>query len=162
METNTKSTGSPVPPIIGNLHMEYFKQWALESCPGLTLWVWFFDDTFVMVGKKNPLWPYQRWEHQVYPEGGAGQHTAFLETAKNLGHNGPLSTKVYRKPTHTNHYLQFSSHHPLIHKLGAIGSLKYWANSFITKQSDINEEVSCVGNALGKCGYPKWAFRKGA
>ena len=46
--------------------------------------------------------------------------------------------------------------------LGAIQSLEYRAYCVISNQSDINEEVSYVSDALRKCNYLKWAFRKAA
>ena len=46
--------------------------------------------------------------------------------------DGSLATKVYRKPTHTDHYLQFDSHHPLIHKLGVFRTLSHRAEQVIS------------------------------
>ena len=41
------------------------------------------------------------------------QHLPFLDI---FHHDGSISTSVYRKPTHTNRYLVFTSHHPNIYK----------------------------------------------
>ena len=38
--------------------------------------------------------------------------TAFLDTLVTRGPDGKLLTSVYRKPTHTNQYLAYDSHHP--------------------------------------------------
>ena len=56
----------------------------------------------------------------------------------------PVPTGIYCKPTHTDQYLQFSSHHPLKHKLGVIRTLEHRANTLISHPD----------------GYPSWAFQK--
>ncbi|PIK58714.1 hypothetical protein BSL78_04397 [Apostichopus japonicus] len=71
-----------------------------------------------------------------------------------------LNTVVYRKPTHTDHYLQFGSHHPLIHKLGVTRTLHYRADTIISDQSDIPSEKDHIEGALKRCGYPNRAFEK--
>ena len=44
----------------------------------------------------------------------------FLDTEITHHQDGSLSTKVYRKKTHTDKYLSFESHHQLAHK-NAVG-----------------------------------------
>ena len=41
---------------------------------------------------------------------------AFLDTCVRRTIEGKLETDVYRKPTHTDKYLSFNSHHPRCHK----------------------------------------------
>ncbi|TWW73056.1 Vasoactive intestinal polypeptide receptor 2 [Takifugu flavidus] len=48
-----------------------------------------------------------------------GNSLAFLDCAVKITEDRNLTIEVYRKPTHTDQYLQFDSHHPLEHKLGA-------------------------------------------
>lgn len=44
------------------------------------------------------------------------------------GYRGSLKIEVYRKPTHTDQYLLFDSHHPHEHKLGVIITLHHQAD----------------------------------
>ena len=85
---------------------------------------------------------------------------AFLDCLVHHESNGSLSSTVYRKPTHTDHYLQFNSHHPLIHKLGVIRTLNYHADTIISEAAAIDEEKDHIQKSLNTCGYPNWAFQK--
>ena len=78
----------------------------------------------------------------------------FLDILITRDSNGSLSTAVYRKQTHTNQYLQFSSHHPFSHKLSVGRSLfsrAYMHSSSLVQQV---EEESIIFQALLKNGYP--------
>ena len=86
----------------------------------------------------------------------------FLDCMVSIDEDGSLATGVYRKPTHTDHYLNFDSNHPLIHKLGVIHTLNHRAASIITDPEKLVEEQDHVKKALRGCGYPKWAFHKAA
>jgi len=48
---------------------------------------------------------------------------SFLDVTVCRQDNGHLSTKVYRRPTHTEIYLSFHSHHPVAHKRAVAKSL---------------------------------------
>ena len=72
--------------------------------------------------------------------------------------NGQLSFSVYRKPTHTDHYLQFSSHQPLEHKLGVFRTLQHRAKHHITNIEDLEEENKHIKKVLTIAGYPAWTW----
>ena len=56
--------------------------------------------------------------------------------------DGALKFKIFRKKTHTDHYLQFDSHQPLEHKLGVIRTLTHRAKTIVTIKEDKKEEES--------------------
>ena len=85
---------------------------------------------------------------------------AFLDCLVKISDKRKLNTIVYRKPTHTDHYLQFDSHHPLIHKLGVIRALYHRAGTIISDQDDVAPEKDHIKGALYKCDYPNWAFEQ--
>ena len=65
---------------------------------------------------------------------------ALLDTAVSREPDGRLTTSIYRKPTHTDQYLAYDSHHPQSVKHGIIKCLYERAKRLLTKPSVISEE----------------------
>ena len=65
---------------------------------------------------------------------------AFLDTAVLREPDGRLTTSVYRKPTHTDQYLAYDSHHPQSVKRGIVKCLYERAKRLVTKPSVISKE----------------------
>ncbi|CAH1268586.1 KLHL9 [Branchiostoma lanceolatum] len=84
----------------------------------------------------------------------------FLDTKTIIEKDGRLQFEVYRKPTHTDQYLAFDSHHPLEHKLAVIKTLFHRADNIITSDTAKTDEHRHLRGALGKCGYQRWTFNK--
>ena len=68
------------------------------------------------------------------------KNLAFLDTAVSREPDGRLTTSICRKPTHTNQYLAYDSHHPQSVKRGIIKCLYERAKRLLTKPSVISEE----------------------
>ena len=68
--------------------------------------------------------------------------------------NVSLSTTVFRKKTHTDCYLDFSSNYPLAHKV-AVTTLLTRADRVCTFQRDKDVEKEPVSKDLESNGYPK-------
>ena len=65
------------------------------------------------------------------------------------------SITVYRKPMHTDQYLQWDSHHTLVTKYSVITTLTHRARTVFTKPELLNKEIHHLRKALTKCKYPK-------
>ena len=76
------------------------------------------------------------------------------------GRDGSLSTSVYRKPTHTDLYLQWDSQHTLTTKYSAIGTLQHKANTICSNPQLLHKEEQHLKNALKNCKYPTWALNR--
>ena len=68
------------------------------------------------------------------------------------------SISIYRKPTHTDQYLHFDSHHPISHKLSVIRTLFHRADVAVTDPKEKEKELKHVKSALAHCGYRNWTF----
>ena len=80
---------------------------------------------------------------------------SFLDVTACRQDNGRLATKVYRKPTHTERYLSFHSHHPVAHKRAVVKSLINRAKIIPSSSDQRSKEIKHVTAALVANGYPK-------
>ena len=64
---------------------------------------------------------------------------AFLDTLSKRN-NGEISLSAYRKPTHTDQYLHYRSHHRTSYKESVVCSLFNRAYSIITKKAALYYE----------------------
>ena len=70
--------------------------------------------------------------------------------------NGEISVLVYRKRTHTEQYLQYSSHHQTSCKESSVSSLFNTAYSIITNKDHLNKENARIKQVLNG----EWILRK--
>ena len=84
----------------------------------------------------------------------------FLDTLITLQADGSLSIIVYCKPTHTDQCLQWDSHHRLYAKYSVIGTLTHRAKTVCADPKLLQQELTHLRNAMGKCKYPSWAINK--
>ena len=83
------------------------------------------------------------------------QHTIpFLDTLVIKDSEGRLTTSVYIKPTHTDQYLSYDSHHPQSVKHGVVKCLYDRSKNISTKRSVISEEKNHSSSVLVSIGYP--------
>ena len=75
------------------------------------------------------------------------------------GVQGNLETSVYRKPTHTDKYIAFDSHHPICHKKSVAKTLLRGADCLPSPLDSKAEERKYVSNVLKANGYTKTFLR---
>ena len=159
--------GSPLSPIVANIYMETFEVEAIRSAPSPPIfWKRYVDDTFTILesSKKqeflehlNSIDQQIQFTAEEPREDGA---MPFLDILVSPGRDGSLSTAVYRKPTHTDLYLQWESHHPLSSKYSVIGTLQHRASTICSNPQLLHKEEKHLHQALMRCQYPNWALNK--
>ena len=84
---------------------------------------------------------------------------AFLGTLLKRN-NGEISVLVYRKPTHTDQYLHYSSQHQISCKESVVSSLFKRAYSIITNKDDLHKENARIKQVLKENGYRESIINK--
>ena len=84
----------------------------------------------------------------------------FLDTIVKPEADGTLSITVYRKPTHTDQYLQWDSHHHFSAKFSVIHTLSHRASTVCSNPELLQQEKDHLRKAVTKCKYPKWSLDK--
>ena len=82
-----------------------------------------------------------------------------LDTLTTRMSDGSLKFSVYRKPTHTDQYLQFQIHQPMEHKMGVIRTLTHRADTIISDLQDKEREIKHLKKVLSVVGYSRWAWQ---
>ena len=130
------------------------------------MWNRFVDDTWVIQQQAHKQ-AFLEHINSIDPaikftvEGTQGNRAIpFLDTLITLLADNSLSITVYHKPTHTDQYLQWDSHHSLSAKYSVIGTLTHRAKTVCTDPELLQRELQHLRTALGKCNYPPWAINK--
>ena len=158
--------GSPVSPIVTNLFMEWFEEHAINTFQyEITFWRRYVDDTIVALCDSlveeltthiNSIDPAIQFTRELETE---GHSLAMLDTVTTRDDNGKLSFAVYRKPTHTDQYLQFDSNQPLQHKLGVIRTLHHRCQAICSSEEAKLAELDHLKKVLTVSGYTKSAWQ---
>ena len=124
------------------------------------------DDTFVVIESSrkqefldhiNNLDPHiQFTTEDAKPDGSL----PFLDTLVQKQPDNSLLTSVYRKPTHTDSYLQWDIHHHLSTKYTVINTLRHKAKTVCSNHHLLKEEEDHLNRALSNCRYPAWALNR--
>ena len=115
--------GSSLSPIIANMVVKEIQQTALNTYLNPpSLWVRYVDDGYAIMDKTevesfhdnlNAISTSIKFSKELEKSG----QLAFLDVSVQQMEDGSLATSVYRKPTHTDRYHQYSSHHPVYQEL---------------------------------------------
>ena len=156
--------GSPVSPIVANLFMEWFEEHAIQTfIYEITLWKRYVDDTIVALDD-SLLEDFTTHINSIHPsikftrEEEVDNALPMLDAKTTRDTAGRLSFTVYRKPTHTDQYLQFSSNQPLTHKLGVIRTLRHRCNTICSTEEAKLQELEHLKKVLSVSGYTRSAW----
>ena len=158
--------GSPISPIVANLYMERFEKKTISSSPHPPyLCKRFVDDTFTIIKSSektgflehlNTIDPNIQFTSDECREDGS---MPFLDILITPREDGSLSTTVYRKPTHTDLYLQWGSNHTVSSKYSVVGALHHRPKTTCSSLELLQQEDH-LKQALTRCNYPAWAINK--
>ena len=128
--------GSPIGPVLADLVMEEIEEMVISTFPYPPKW-WFryVDDSHSCLRKDQV----DKFHEHLNPVNSNIQFTWELENTNGQGllvldnitsrRGTEIQVDVYRKPTHTGRYLDFSSCHPLCHKRSVVITLLKRANN---------------------------------
>ena len=161
-QTHGAAMGSPVSPLVANIYMEHFEGRALASAPHPpSIWLRYVDDTFVLINEDH----IQEFTDHINSmdrniaftsEPEIDGCLAFLDVKIHLNDDGSTRTSVYRKPTHTDQYLNGLSHHPLEHKRSVVRSLLNRAELIVSTEQDRRSEVNHIHKVLKQNNFDPW------
>ena len=72
----------------------------------------------------------------------------------------PFTTTAYRKPTHTDQYLNWDSNHFISAKNSVYNTLAHRAKVVSSTTEDLNKELEHLNKALKDCNFPSWALNR--
>lgn len=152
--------GSPISMAMANLVMEDLESRIFCNSNDVHLWRRFVDDTFVIL-PENYVSSFFSHINSLEEsitftmEKECDACLSFLDVRVRREADFTLSTQVFRKPTSTNRYLQFDSHHPLSHKRAVFRTLMDRAGKVSSNDDARINEIKYVKDTLVQNGYPR-------
>ena len=159
--------GSPISPTVASLYMVEFEAKALSTAPHTPcMWKRFVNDIFVVIKAVHK----DEFLEHINSIDESIQFTAentkadgsmpFLDTLVIPQSDGSLMTTVYRRPTHTDQYLQWDSHHAISTKYSVISTLYHRVKAVCSNQQQLHEEEEDLQKVLTRCKYIELAINR--
>ena len=158
--------GSPVSPIVANIFMQDLETKAVQYSEFIPkIWYRYVDDTFVIIEKQHEDYFFEHINLinpsiQFTKELESDHKLPFLDVLIHRDISSTLNTTLYRKPTHTNQYLNFESNHPLSTRIGVARTLFDRASQIVKDRDQLHLEQKHIKTTLKKCGYKGWALNQ--
>ena len=140
--------------------------WATTAPQPPTFWRRFVDDTFVIIQKTEEDSFFNHINNiddkiQFTKEASRSDGSMpFLDTLITINGDDSLNTKVYRKRTHTDLYLQWDSHHSIAAKYSVINTLHYRTKAVCSNNQLLKEVEDHLQKVLTGNKYPLWALNR--
>jgi hypothetical protein len=131
-QTEGSAMGSPISPIFCELFLQELELNIVKNNSNISFYVRYVDDIIAIVKSRflptilTSLNSFHK-DVQFTVETELNDCLAFLDVQVLRKQDGKLGHKVYRKPTYTDKYLNFKSHHHYSQKISVIDSLAYRA-----------------------------------
>ena len=104
------------------------------------IWLHSNKDLENFVAYLNSIDPNIKWTHEV--EKNSIISFLDIDVLVHREKDGEFTTSVYRKSSHSDRYLHFSSDHPLQQKISGLQSLKYRAFAYCSNAQLLTAELN--------------------
>ena len=160
--------GGPASSVIAEIYMQAHESTALTTTSNPPkVWERFVDDVFLII-KKSSLEGFFNHVNGLHDqikftiEKETDNRLPFLDTLIKRNDDGSIYILVYRKPTHTDQYLNFHSNHQVSAKESVVSALFTRADNIISEPTDLRTEneriikvltvMIIINKSLRKCG----------
>ena len=154
--------GSPLGPTLANIFLGYHEEIWLSKCPKEfkpSYYKRYVDDIFVLLPNSSCLEQFKSFMNEQHTnmnftsESELDNALPFLDV--NVSRlNGHFVTSVYRKPTFSGVYTNFSSYIPMTYKLSLVSTLLHRAYTICGAWAQIHSEISQIKSVMRRNGYP--------
>ena len=132
--------------VLANLFMEEFEEKTIAKAPHPPkFWRRYIDDTGVVTKKEHEdeLFQHINQQHKSIKftfEQEGDDNSLLVLVIRMIRENNSITTDIYRKVTHTDQCLQWTSNHPVHQKLGIVRTLMHHAETLIKDEGKIKIE----------------------
>ena len=141
-QTDGAAMGGPTSAIVSEIYIQSLGTTAITTADHHPkVWERHVDDVFSTVHKTylqellehiNSLHPQTKFTKEEENN----SSLPFLDTLVQQNHDKTISVKIYRKPSHTNQYLKYTSHNPTSAKKSVITALFDRADNVVSNEKD--------------------------
>ncbi|CAH8866949.1 unnamed protein product [Trichobilharzia szidati] len=156
--------GSPISGLIAEAVMQRLELIALPIIKP-KIWIRYVDDTFVII-KRNDLEYTHKLINNIFEdikftrEEELDNKIPFLDVLIRRTNTGDLETQVYRKSTHTDQILNYTSNNPVTHKRNCVQTLFKRVQTHCSTPELKRMEEKYLQTVFKKNGYPQNFIKK--